>query len=232
MTSIAEIIGEAMIYIDDVRLQEQLAANPALFYRRTSAYVSAAMPLLTSPPELYDHIANEYTEPEYDDFTWVSTEESTTEETAVDTGCIGYDLCSVVIRSEDGLTATPYPESEYAYDSETGIVTFQSQEQDGIEYEIDFYKDGSVSDLSLSMKRLFGLAVAIVWDERFYRNWLNIQPKIKDSSFQTVNESTYIDKLTQRMVANRQAFQDELRKYEQVNAYRNVWKPKTSWTLM
>lgn len=221
MTSIAEIISEAMIYIDDVRLQEQLSTNPALFYRRTSAYVSAAMPLLSSPPELLSHIERNYKAPEYDDFTWVSTDESTMDaETEVATGCIGYDLCSVISYSEDGTYTEAYTDA--TYDAETGIVTFPTQETSGIEYEIDFYKDGEVSDLTVTMKRLFALAIAIVWDERFSNTWLNLQPKIQDSSFHTVNESTYMDKLTQRMVAKRQAFQDELRKYEQTTAYANI----------
>lgn len=221
MTSIAEIISEAMIYIDDVRLQEQLSTNPALFYRRTSAYVSAAMPLLSSPPELLSHIERKYKAPEYDDFTWVSTDESTMDaETEVATGCIGYDLCSVVSFSEDGTYTQAYTDA--TYDKETGIVTFPTQETSGIEYEIDFYTDGEVNDLTFTMKRLFGLAIAIVWDERFNNTWLNIQPKVKDSSFQTVNESNFMDKLTLRMIANRQAFQDELRKYEQNNAYTNT----------
>lgn len=228
-TAIAEIISEAMIYIDDVRLQEQLSTNPALFYRRTSAYVSAAMPLLSSPPELLSHIQKEYVAPDYDDYVWISTAESTMDDsTEVGTGCIGYELCSVVTVYEDGLT-TPY--TDFEYDSETGIVTFGEQSTEGIEYEIDFYKDGSVADLTFSMKRLFGLAIAIVWDERLDRNWLALTPKVKDSSFQTVNESNYMDKLAIRKVTNRQAFQDELRKYEQDNAYRNVYKPHSQWTL-
>ena len=224
MTAIAEIISEAMIYIDDVRLHEQLDSNPALFYRRTSAYVSASMPLLSSPPELLDYIQGSYIAPEYDDFTWVSTEDSTVDDTTdVDTGCIGYDLCSVVSYSEDGMYVTPY--KDFEYDKETGIVTFQIQEESGIEYEIDFYKDGSVNDLTYTMKRLFGLAISIVWNERLTNSWLDITPKIKDSAFKSQTESTYVDKMTLRKTALRQEFQDELKKYEQLNAYTNVNKP-------
>lgn len=223
MTALAEIIGEAMIYIDDVRLQEQLEVNPALFYRRTSAYVSAAMPLLSSPPELFCHVSKEYVPAEFDDYTWVSTEQSVNETTEVNTGCIGYDLCSVMTHSEDGLEAYPY--ADYTYDAETGIVTFGIQKEADTEYEIDFYKDGSVRDLTLPMKRLFALAIAVVWDERFSRDWLAVTPKIRDSTFNVVNESTYMDKLTGRTLAFRKKFEDELHKYEQVNAYRNVNRP-------
>lgn len=228
-TAIAEIIKEAMIYIDDVRLQEQLSTNPALFYRRLNDYVSAAMPLLSSPPELLSHVEGKYVPADYDSYIWVSTAESTTQETEVGTGCIGFDLCSVVTVYDQGLT-TPY--TDFEYDSETGIVTFAEQNSADVEYEIDFYKDGSVADLTYTQKRLFGLAIAIVWNERFVNNWLNIQPKVKDSSFQTVNESNLMDKMTLRMIAMRQEFQDELRKYEQNNAYRNVNKPYTQWGLM
>lgn len=229
-TNIAEIIGEAMIYIDDVRLQEQLETNPALFYRRMSAYVSAAMPMLTSPPELYDHISGQYVEPTYASYEWVSTQQSVTSETEVDTGCIGYDLCSVIIRSDDGLYANAYTQA--TYNAETGIVTFPIQEFAGANYEIDFYNDGSTADLTLSMKRLFGLAISIVWNERLYNDWLGITPKIKDSAFKSQTESTYVDKLNDRLVTNRQAFQDELKKYEQVNAYRNMGIPYRRRGLM
>lgn len=224
MTAIAEIIGEAMIYIDDIRLQEQLEVNPALFYRRTSAYVSAAMPMLSSPPELYTHVSKEYVAPEFNDFAWTSTEESVINATDVDTGCIGYDLCSIVSVDCNGEIIAAYTDA--TYDSETGIITFPEQDSSEVKYQIDFYKDGSVADLTPSMKRLYALAIAIVWDERFSRDWLNIQPKIHDSTFNVVNESNYMDKLTIRMRSNRKAFEDELHKYEQVNAYHNVNLPQ------
>lgn len=222
MTALADIISEAMIYIDDVRLQEQLAVNPALFYRRISAYVGAAMPLLSSPPELSDYLIKGYTEATYDDYTWTSTVASTVAETVIATELTGYDLCSAVIVDEDN-DITAY--NEVTYDSETGEVTFPIQSKYGITYELDFYKDGEVSDLTPYMKRLFALAIAIIWDERFTRDWKAITPKIKDSSFSVVNEANYIDKLTTRMKENRQAFQDELRKYEQNNAYKNIISP-------
>lgn len=228
-TAIAEIIKEAMVYIDDVRLQEMISTNPALFYRKMNDYVSAAMPLLSSPPELLSHIEGRLVPAEYDDYEWVSTEASTTAATAVSTGCIGYDLCSVVAVYDDGMTSQY---KDFVYVKETGVVTFAEQSLSGIHYAIDFYNDGSVADLTYSQKRLFGLAIAIVWNERFVNNWLNIQPKVKDSSFQTVNESNFMDKLTLRMIAMRQEFQDEMRKYEQDNAYRNVNKAYSQWQLL
>ena len=211
-----------MVYIDDIRLQEQLAVNPALFYRRMSDYVNAAMPLLSSPPQLFDYVNEQYTAPEYGDQYWTSTDESTAGETIISTEFIGYDLCSVVSLDAEN-NATAYLDA--TYNSETGEITFPQQASVGINYEIDLYKDGETADLTPTMIRLFALAIAIVWDERFSNSWLNITQKIKDSSFQTVNESTYMDKLTNRQKENRQRFQDEMRKYEQNSAYKTIVSP-------
>lgn len=228
MTAIAEVINEALVYIDDVRLNEQLGTNPALFYRKMQSYVNSAMPLLSSPPELYQYIISEYVPAEYDSFEWQSTEESLSQVTAVDTGMIGYEVCSVVILDEVGTEA--YPNA--SYDSETGIVTFPVQSATGVMYEMDFYTDGSFKDLSVYKKRLFGRAIALVWDERFERTWLNIQPKVKDSSFQTVNEANFMRSGADRLKESRQSFEDEMHKYEQLNAYQNINKPYPQRTLL
>lgn len=219
-TTVSEIISQSLIVIDDVRLSELLQTSPARFYRKMSAYVESAMPLLNRPPELFTYVSGEYEQPAFGSSGWVSTEESMTEETAVETGMIGYDLCSVTKRSEDGTYEEPY--EDFTYDPETGIVTFSIQPQGNISYEIDFYKDGSFADLTVTMRRLFTLAVALVWNDRFNNNWLNMQMKIKDASFDTVNESNYIEKMTLRTKELKQAFASELHKYEQDVAYNRV----------
>ena len=220
MTPVSEVIQNAMVIIDDIRLDSMIQENPALFYRKMQQYVDLALPLMSRPPELYDCVTAEYEPCTFADYEWVSTTDSMTQQTEVDTGKIGYDLCVVSQRSADGTELDTY--SDFVYDSETGIVTFGVQTAAGINYEIDFCSDGSFSDLTPTMIRLFALAIAIVWDERFNHNWLNLQPKIKDSSFNTVNEANYTEKLTIRMKENRQSFNDELRKYEQDNAYNYI----------
>lgn len=221
MTTIADVISQAMIYIDDVRLNEELAVNHALFYRRMSSYIDAALPLLSRPPELYKFVINGFLSPEFTDYKWTSTQSSTSSSVEVPTEAIGYDLCSIVQYSEDGTYTTPYEDA--TYDSETGIITFPIQIRQGIEYDINFYTDGGFDpELTPAIKRLMALAVAVIWNERFTNNWLNLQPKIKDASFSTVNESNYMDKLTIRNEEMRQAFNDELRKYEQDNAFENL----------
>ena len=76
------------------------------------------------------------------------------------------------------------------------------------------------------------MAIAIVWDERFSRNWLSITQKIKDSSFDTVNESNYMREVQSRLVTNRQLLNDELRKYEQDLAYSNTVLPRSNLTYV
>lgn len=221
-TTWAEIDAAAMVLIDDVRLTEQMEISPALYYRRMSLFVSAAMPLLSRPPELLTYLSASMTTPEYSDYEWTSTAESTTGETVIDTGAAGFDICSCVINETltDGrVMQTPYA---VTYNGETGEVTFPVQAADGITYQLDFYKDGTFADLSEIQLRLFALAIALVWDERFVGTWLNRTPKINDSSFTTVNEANYTEKTSQAHLRKEQAFNDELKHYEQLCVYKTV----------
>ena len=219
-TGWSEVINAAMQALDDERWREQLTVSPAQFYRAKSDSVLFALPLLNSPPELLDYLEKDMVQPEYGDYSWESTEESLAGETEVDTGLLGYELMSCIVYGEDGISVTPYPGA--AYDAETGIVTFPQQTEAGVHYELDFYTDGTFNDLTISQKRLFGLAVCVAWDEQFGTTWLNLQPKIHDSSFSTVNEANYMDKLTVRLRENRQRYNDELHKYEQLCAYKTM----------
>ena len=219
-TAWSEIITAAMQALDDERWREQITVSPAQFYRAKSDSVKFALPLLSSPPELLDYLERDMEMPTYDDAEWTSTEESLSGETAVDTGLTGYELMSCILISADGTEAVPYTGA--SYDAETGVVTMPQQAKAGLQYEFDFYTDGSFADLSNSQMRLFALAICVVWDEHFTRSWLNLQPKIHDSSFSTVNEANYIDKSTARLMQNRQNFNDELRKYEQLCAYKTM----------
>lgn len=222
------ICNFAMPLIDDVRLTDQMGENPALFFRRMVLYMDLALPMLSRPPELDSYLRYELVKPIYDDYLWVSTEESLEGETTIETGMTGYELfsCSLRETDESGVVIST-PVSDVTYDSETGAVTFPKQETAGLEYNIDFYTDGSFyHDLTDAQKRLIGLAVAVVWDERFSRNWLSISMKIKDSSFETVNESNYMREAQNRLFMNRHLLNDELRKYEQDLAYSNTVTPR------
>lgn len=222
-TAWSDIITASLVQIDDVRLQEQLAVSPAQFYRRMAEIVNQAFPLLSRPPELFQHLKLGMVLPAFDDYEWESTEESTEGETVVETGLPGFDLCSVTQRiQQPNGTISLLPYGGAVYNAETGNVTFPVQSASGIGYDIDLYTDGEFPDLTETQMRLFALAIAVVWDERFSRNWLNMQMKIKDQSFETVNEANYMEKVTKRLHDNRISFNDELRWYEQRVAYANT----------
>ena len=218
----SDIITAAMQVIDDVRWRDELAINAAQFFRAKSETLQFALPLLNKPPELLQHIEKDMVLPSYDDAVWVSTSDSTLLPTTVQTGKTGYDLCSVSERSEDGTAYFPYTNA--TYNSETGEVTFPVQPKAGVEYSIDFYTVGTFIDLTITQKRLFALAIAVAWDERFQRNWLGITAKVHDSSFNTPNESGYMNSSNARYIANKTAFEDELRAYEQKCSYADVVK--------
>ena len=221
-TGWSEIITEAAsVLIDDIRWTKDASSIPVRFFRAKSDFVLAALPRLNRPPDLEYVLEGGMTQPQYDNYTWISTSESTTEAVTVATGKIGYELCTIALRSPDGIHETPY--TDFTYDPETGNVTFGVQPSSGLDYEIDFYTDGTFPPLTPTQMRLFALAVAVVWDERMDRTWLFLAQKIKDSSFETVNEGNYAEKISQRLLRNKQALSDELCKYEQDCAYRALF---------
>lgn len=217
MTAWSDLIAAAMLIIDDVRWRDDLATSPAIFYRAKADWVKAAIPKLNRPPELYRYLTQNVTEPEYADISWTSDTASMTQTTELDTGCTGFDLCSVCLRSADGTQLTPY--TDFTYDAESGVVEMGIQSAAGLEYSIDFYTDGELNTLTPAQTDLFALALAIVWDQRMDRNWLNLQMKIHDSAFSTASEGTYAEKINQRLMRNIQLFRDALTKYEQDCAY-------------
>lgn len=222
------ICNYAMPVIDDVRLTDQMGENPALFFRRMALYMDLAIPMVSRPPELDSYLNYELVKPVYDDMIWMTTSESLEGETTVETSMIGYDLFSCSLREVDESgVVTSTPVSGVTYDPETGTVVFPKQDTVGLEYNVDFYTDGLFYyDLNESQKRLLGLAIGVVWDERFSRNWLNVTMKVKDASFDTVNESNYMREVQNRLFMNRHLLNDELRKYEQDVAYKNTVTPR------
>lgn len=216
MTGWSQVIAKAKVLIDDVRWDRELAVDPARFYRAKSDYVLLALPLLNRPPNLQAAIKNGMTLPQYDSYSY-SLAEDISGNLTIETGMTGYEIASVVIRGADGISETPV--TAFVYDAESGNVKAEITASAGQSVEIDFYTDGQFADLSDTQMRLFALAVAVVWDERFDNNWLNMQQKIHDSSFSTANEGNYAEKISQRRERNRAAFTEELKQYEQNVAY-------------
>ena len=83
---------------------------------------------------------------------------------------------------------------------------------------------GYFGDLTAEQKRLLGLCVASVWDERFFRNWLSDAPKDHDRSFNPPNEPQYMEKGSKKKLQNRGLLNEELRKYEQDCLYATAFR--------
>ena len=235
-TGFTDIITSAMVIIDDMRWRDDLAANPAIFYREKADWVVKALASLNRPPELGEYLQQTMTAPAFDDYAWTSDTASMSAQTVVATGKTGFDLCSVSVYDSTGTKLTPYTGA--TYDKVTGDVTFPIQSAAGINYTIDFYTDGTFggnNDLTVRQMELFSLAVAVcVWDQRMDRNWLNMQAKVHDSSFATPSEGTYTEKVNQRLMRNIQLFNDKMSKYEQDCAYRHRFRggiPQTTTLL-
>ena len=237
-TGFTDIITAAMVIIDDIRWRDDLAANPAIFYREKADWVVKALASLNRPPELGEYLQQTMTAPAFADYEWTSDAASTSAETVVATGKTGFDICSVSVYNAAKTKLTRYAEAEATYDKTTGNVTFPVQSAAGISYTIDFYTDGTFGGnnvLTVRQMELFSLAVAVcVWDQRMDRNWLNIQAKDHDSSFNPPSEGTYTEKVNQRLMRNIQLFNDKCSKYEQDCAYRHRFRggiPQTTTLL-
>lgn len=220
-TAISEVISNyAMVEINDQRLIEQKELNPALFLRRMTLYVKNGAAVFTEPPEVREWL--KYSEPQFADFLWRSAASETPQ--VVKTGKTGYDIMSVqinTVQKNGQIVSAPYSEAEY--DPETGDVTFPAGLQAGVEFQMDFYKDGYfAAELGEQEKRILGLCTAVVWYERFSNDWLNMQPKISDGSFSTAAESGHIRAMSERMRERRAALYDEMKKYSQNLTYRST----------
>lgn len=214
------ICNHAMIEIDDVRLQNELSINPSRFFRKMSFYLINAIPRFSRPPEVRK-ILNPYINATYDDFDYIIPGNYDGGEITIETGIAEYEMASAVIISEDGYGEYQYIPIQITYDSETGnVVIAENQVQAGSRIAIDFYTDGYFRySLSEEIKRILGLLVQIVWENRFINDFLLQQPKIKDKSFDIGNESNHMRASSERYRMLNEQVNQEMRQLENNCAY-------------
>lgn len=213
------IINHAMQDIDDVRWEQELKEDPALFFRRKSVILVNSIPRFNKPPEIMEWLT--FVEAGYDDYIYTA-DSAQTAPVVISTGKIGYETCSVGKQEE--INNTPvYTPIECEYDAETGEVTIQTNLNAGAVIDIDFYTDGYFdNDLTPIQKRILGLCVAENWYSKFSNNWLNSQPKVKDASFEVGSEAGWIRAVNEKLRMINVALDGELRRYETTMTYRNV----------
>lgn len=220
-TTFSEIITDyAMVEIDDVRLHKELAVSPARFYRKMCLYMNNAIPRFNRPPVVRGWL--KYTPAQWDDFQY-STQETVQSGSVISTNIKGYDMASAVQVSDDGYGGIQYTPVPIAYDANTGNVTVETELNQNAQIDIDFYTDGVFNlELGSEMKRILGLCVQVVWENRFVNNFLLQQPKIKDRSFDLGSEANHMNAGTNRLRTLTQMLNQELNAFEQAVAYTNV----------
>lgn len=204
----------------DLRLQSDLQQNPAATFRRLSLYMLNGVPRLNRPVELVSWL--KFEKPDYDDYYYTVQNDATS--VTVGTGKTGYELCNVGVAGTDVYGNPAYtPVSSYEYDRDTGDVTVNTDLKAGEVVQFDFYTDGEFErELSPTIKRLLGLAVQIVWENRFTNDWLQQTAKIKDKSFAPNNEANASRANTERLKELQRTLDAELKAYEQNCAFDRV----------
>lgn len=225
-TTFAEIITQwAMQTIDDVTWTQSLAENPAAFFRAKSDTLIASLGHFSRPPEIKGWLT--FTPPSYANYTHTITEQDVAGiPMTITTEYTGMELCHGTLITVNNAGQSTFTPIQLSYDAETGTVVLEAVEgytefPVGSTVDIDFYTDGVFDhDLDVEQKHILGLCVALQWYTRFANTWLNIQPKIKDRSFDTVSESAHITAAATKAKEMRLALNDALLRYEENVYYR------------
>lgn len=221
MTGWSEIICDnAMTLINDERMMDKLTNNPARFFREMSLFMRMAIPRFNRPPEMISWLKRG-TPPQYGSFLW-TVPEGEPGPVAIPTGMTGYEMCSAVIRGEDRYGNPTETPAAAQYDPETGKITI-AEAIPGTVYDFDFYTDGYFeNELTQEMKRLLGLCVQSVWENRFTSAWLPRAAKVSDRSFTPPNEANWTRAQEEKRRSLEAALNEELRHYEQNCAFSRV----------
>lgn len=231
-TTFTEILTQfAMQEIDDINWTRGLQENPAAFLRAKSDTLISAIPRFTRPAEAQSWLT--FTPPSYDSWLYTAAE-SQTAPIELETGITGMELCSGTMIGTSNSAHETYMPIDVDYDSETGKVTLNIDLAAGAQVDLDFYTDGVfTNDLDVEQKQILGLCCAVQWYSRFANTWLNLQPKIKDKSFDVGSESAHITAATAKYKEMRLALNDKLLRYEENVYYRQrypAWRQLQSPT--
>lgn len=208
-TAFAEILTGAMYFMDDARWQEQLATNPAQFYRAKSANVIHAIPRFNCPPNIQEYLT--YQAPAYTDYEFAPP----TDTKVISTGITGYELCTA--GWWESIGAIPlFRQSACTYDKETGDVTFKNTVAAGFNMSFDFYTDGVFdNELDDAQKRILSLATMVDWYFQFANDYLGIANLVVDKSFSMKSPAEHIRANTERLRELQAQLRSELFAYEQ-----------------
>lgn len=216
------VTNYGLVAINDIRLYEELEANPALFYRKMAQYMVNAIPLFTRPPEVVPYLST--TNPSYDDYQY-EVQSGDTFPLTVSTGLLGYQLATVTIIGTDQYGNPQYTEvTDFTYDEETGDVVLNTATAEGTMYDMNFYSDGVFdNDLSLEIKMILGECLHLVWEQRFSASWLDRAQKPRDKTFDLPNEANWTRAQMEKANLVRQRLSGLIYAYEQRVEYNHTF---------
>jgi hypothetical protein len=213
-TAFSTIITQhAMNFIEDPRWQEQLALNPAQFFRAKSLILENSIPRFNRPYNIQQFLT--YSKESFGDYEY-QIDEDTSGEIVIETGLTGYELCSTGILTPNGKEAPTYTGITNTYDAETGNVTIQAELVKGQSILCDFYTDGVFDyDLDMTQCRILGLCMACDWHRQFANAYLNVANLVIDKTFNVRSASEHMRVNTERLRTLEQMLSQELLAYEQ-----------------
>ena len=215
-TAFSTIITQhAMNFIEDPRWQEQLALNPAQFFRAKSLILENAIPRFNRPYNIQQYLT--YAKEAFGDFEYlIDADMEEEQDIVIDTGLTGYELCSTGILTPNGKEAPTYTPVANQYDAETGGVTVHAKLEKGQSILCDFYTDGVFDrDLDMIQCRILGLCMACDWHRQFANAYLNVANLVIDKTFNVRSASEHMRVNTERLRTLEQMLSQELLAYEQ-----------------
>jgi len=219
-TSWAEVIVDyGLTKINDIRLTEEMEANPALFFRKMSLYMKNAIPRFSRPAEEQEWLR--CVEPVYDSFEYQA---KGMDGETVETGKLEFEVFGATVIGRDKFeNPVAVPLEGCRYDTLTGRVTLPSGIDSYTRISMDFYTDGVFHrELSMEEKNILGMCIQLVWEGRFAGDWLSRVPKVKDKSSDMGSEANRTRADTERLKFLTSELNDTMIRYAQNLAYRNV----------
>lgn len=213
-TAFSTIITQhAMNFIEDPRWQEQLALNPAQFFRAKSLILENSIPRFNRPYNIQQYLT--YQKESFGDYEYTIEDDGITGVT-METGMLGYELCSTGILTPNGKEAPTYTGVSNTYDAETGEVSVAADFVKGQSILCDFYTDGVFDrDLDMTQCRILGLCMACDWHRQFANAYLNVANLVIDKTFNVRSASEHMRVNTERLRTLEQMLSQELLAYEQ-----------------
>ena len=203
--------------IDDINWQRELAISPARFFRAKSDTLIRSIPRFNRPPYMQSWLS--YSKPNYSDYLYTAPSAQTAG-FSIQTGEVGFEMESAVLIETDEVGNQVYTPISTTYDAQTGDVVVNVAVSEGQQIDIDFYTDGYFDrELDDEMCGILAMCIAYTWLARFTNTWLNMQPKIKDKSFDVGSESAQMTANTAKLKEARLALNDALLHYEENVAY-------------